>query len=525
MSVAVVGLLLLQFFWITNVHFITSERFHAEVQESIDRTAIDLEHIEAAHVMNPDAFRKGLQGTYTDFVTTEFGNVMSTREAIRVRDTTIIEGDERYKFLVVQGTTIDTATGLRAEHRVITKDLGEVMPSEVKNSVLSLRDTNSFAIQLNESFERQIMVKARHLNNLMVNLFANNLFDDIRLRLNVDVLDSLISKNLQRRSIDTNFSFNVVHLESGPVEFFNHSQHLDTTLMESEFSTMLFPNDLIPGQYQLILNFPGEKLLIWKDMAGTLIGSILLIFIIVVAFYLSVSTIYRQKQLSEIKNDFISNMTHELKTPISTISLACESIQDPDVLKSDESLQSFVGMIAQENKRLGKLVENVLQTSLLDRGELNLRLEDVRIDRLLQDSVDAAQIRYKDKGGSIKIERADAITYPVDRMHFGNIIYNLLDNSLKYSERPPEVKITLSALADGFELRLEDNGIGIRKEDLNRIFDKLYRVPTGDVHNVKGFGLGLSYVKSIIDLHRGTIEVKSTVGEGSTFIITMKNER
>ena len=332
MSVALVGLLFLQFFWINNVYKINTEQFHQDVQKSMEKTVLDLEHIETLQLMNPDAFKMGLQGSYEHFVQQEFGNVMHPKEAIQIRDTIIMDGEERYKFLVVTGTTIDTATGLRAEHRVITKDFGEVMPSEVENSVLSLHDTNSFAIQLNASFERQIMKKAKHLNEMIVNLFANNLFDDIRLRLNPFVLDSVLANNLETKSIDTSFRYNIIDPNGETVEFFDTSEHLDSTLHKRTFAIALYPNDIVPGNYQLILSFPEEGLFIWKEMTGTLIGSILLVLIVVVAFYMAVSTIYRQKQLSEIRNDFISNMTHELKTPISTISLACEAIRDPDVL-------------------------------------------------------------------------------------------------------------------------------------------------------------------------------------------------
>ena len=161
---------------------------------------------------------------------------------------------------------------------------------------------------------------------------------------------------------------------------------------------------------------------------------------------------------------------------------------------------------------------------MIDRGKLKLKLEQVRVDRLLQETVDAFQIRYKDRGGSIMIEHSDPISWMLDKMHFGNVIYNLLDNSLKYCEGVPEVRIRLEKLDDGFTLKVSDNGIGIKKEEQSRIFEKLYRVPTGDVHDVKGFGLGLSYVSSIVKLHGGQIDLESTFGKGSIFKITIKNE-
>jgi two-component system phosphate regulon sensor histidine kinase PhoR len=524
MSVALFGLLLLQFFWLSNVHQLTQEQFQEDVLSSLEKTALDLEHAEASNLMGPDVFKQGLQGSYTDFVKSEFGEVMAAKEAISVRDTIIIKDGEPMRFLVVTGTTIDTATGLRAEHKVITKNLGEITPADVEGSVIGIKDSNSFAIQLDRSFEQQIMNKANHMNELMMKMFTSNFFDDVALRLHPRFLDSILCRNLQNRDIDTLFSYNVIDMDNKSVEFLHSSKHLDPDLKQSEFSTLLFPNDIYPGNYQLLISFPKERLYVWKNMSGTVIGSLLLIIIVVFVFFFAVSTIYKQKQLSEIKNDFISNMTHELKTPISTISLACEAAKDPDVGADQETVQSFIGMIDQENKRLGKLVENVLQTALIDKGKLKLNLQSVRVDRLLQEVVNNFQIRFKDRGGRIEILQKDDVKWDIDKIHFGNVIYNLLDNALKYCEGAPIVKVTLVKQERGFGIQFSDNGIGIGKEDQKRIFEKLYRVPTGDVHDVKGFGLGLSYVKSIVELHQGTISLESAVGVGSDFQITIGNE-
>jgi two-component system phosphate regulon sensor histidine kinase PhoR len=524
MSTALFGLLLLQFFWISNVHQLTEEQFHEDVLTSLEKTALDIEHAEAANLMEPGMYKQGLQGTYTDFVRSEFGEVMAAKEAIQVRDTIILKDGQPMRFLVVTGTTIDTATGLRAEHRVITKNLGEITAANVENSLLGIDDSNSFAIQLDRSFEHQIMKKANHLNELMVKMFTSNFFDDISLRLHPGFLDSLLCKNLMSRDIDTLFTYNVVNKENEPVEFMTSSSHLDPTLSNSDYSALLFPSDIVSGDYQLIISFPQERLYVWKNMSGTVIGSLLLVLIVVFAFFFAVSTIYKQKQLSEIKNDFISNMTHELKTPISTISLACEAAKDPDVGADHSTIQSFIGMIDQENKRLGKLVENVLQTALIDKGKLKLSLQTILVNKLVKEVVDNFQIRYKDKGGRIEITKMDEFEWQIDKIHFGNVIYNLLDNSLKYCEGAPLVKLSLIKTQSGFQLEVADNGIGIKKEDQKRIFEKLYRVSTGDIHDVKGFGLGLSYVNAIVELHNGDINLESTEGEGSNFIITVNHE-
>ncbi|MCG8575062.1 MAG: HAMP domain-containing histidine kinase [Flavobacteriales bacterium] len=524
MSVALLGLLLLQFFWIQNVFYVTKDSFKEDVQQSLNKTILDMEKIEATQLMNPVSFQQGLQGSYTDFVKSEFGDVIHYKDAIEVRDTTIVHDGVMEKYLVVYGSAIDTATGLISEHRILTKDQGEITMAEVENSTLALNDTNSFAIRLNKSFERQIMTKAKRLNEMVVKMFAENLFDDITFRLNPELLDSVLTYNMGLREIDTNYTYNVVDKDGQYVGFMQNSEHLDTTLVESNFNVLLYPNDIVAGEFRLIVSFPEQNFILWSEMIGTLSASLFLVIIVVLAFYFAVATIYKQKQLSEIKNDFISNMTHELKTPISTISLACEAVRDPDVSKDTATLETFISMIDQENKRLAKLVENVLQTALLDKGKLTLKLAEVRVDKLLKEVVDAFQIQFRDKGGELTIEKLDTIDWEVDRIHFGNIIYNLLDNSLKYSTENPRVRVKLEKVANGFTLEVADNGIGIKKEDQQRIFENLYRVPTGDVHNVKGFGLGLSYVHSIVKLHHGQIDLESALGKGSTFKITINNE-
>lgn len=524
MSIALLGLLLLQFFWIRNVHQLAQEKFLEEVKQALEKTILDVERIEMEPLLQKELFEEGLKGSYADFVNREFGDVVHVDESIEIRDTMIVKNGEKYQFLVLKGTTFDTTTGLLAETRIITKKLGDIIPADLENSVLSFQDSNSYAIQLNNSFNRQIMRKAHYLDEIMVKMFTGNYFDDISLRLNLKILDSLLARNFKLKELDTAYQFNVVSASGKQPVFQQICSNFNPKITSSPFTTLLFPNDIVVGDYQLVVQFPNENAFLWKEMTGTLIGSLLLVLIVVFAFYLSVSTIYKQKQLSEIKNDFISNMTHEFKTPISTISLACEAIKDPDVASDEVTLNGFVTMIDQENKRLAKLVENVLQTALLEKGKMNLKLSEVRLDLLVREIVQAFQIRFKDKGGKIQIEHLDEVLVDIDRIHFGNVIFNLLDNALKYCVVEPEVFVRLDRTAKGFRLFVKDNGIGIKKDDQKRIFEKLYRIPTGDIHNVKGFGLGLNYVESIVKLHKGEITVDSVPTKGSTFKINIEHE-
>jgi two-component system phosphate regulon sensor histidine kinase PhoR len=237
-------------------------------------------------------------------------------------------------------------------------------------------------------------------------------------------------------------------------------------------------------------------------------------------FSFSIRTIYRQKKLSEVKNDFINNMTHELKTPIATISLACEALNDPDMRGSEKALGTYVGMINEENKRLGVLVENVLRTAIFEQGEMQLRKEKIDLHAIIRQVIRNIEIQVRKRKGEI-ITHLDASDPVVegDSLHITNVIYNLIDNAIKYSADTPRVEVfTRDGIAE-IAIAFRDNGIGISRENQKRIFEKLYRVPTGNIHNVKGFGLGLSYVKGVIEKHGGSVDVSSELKKGSTFTI------
>jgi two-component system phosphate regulon sensor histidine kinase PhoR len=237
-------------------------------------------------------------------------------------------------------------------------------------------------------------------------------------------------------------------------------------------------------------------------------------------------TILAQEKLSEIKNDFISNMTHEFKTPISTISLACEALNDKDMIPEETSaIKPFVKMIHDENQRLSLLVERILQSAVMDRGNLKFREESVVLNEVIHDVTSHAQFRIHNSGGQIKLHLPDElISIQTDKMHLTNIITNLVDNAIKFSKDIPEIDIYLKHELNKIILTVIDKGIGIKKEHLSKIFDKLYRVPTGNLHNVKGFGLGLSYVKAIAKVYDWNVTVKSKFGEGSEFSIVFEEQ-
>lgn len=239
--------------------------------------------------------------------------------------------------------------------------------------------------------------------------------------------------------------------------------------------------------------------------------------------FLSILTmviIIRQKNLDEIKNDFINNMTHELKTPISTISLASQMLKDGGVAKSESTLQSIAGIVLEESKRLGFLVEQVLEMAVFEKKNTNDKAELIDLNELINGIVNSFKLKVESQNGKLidKLDAKNALVY-ADEMHFTNVIVNLLDNSLKYKKGTPIIHIKTWNRENGLVILVEDNGLGITKENLKRIFEKFYRVPTGNVHNVKGFGLGLAYVKKVLDDHGAQVKVESEINIGTKFEI------
>jgi two-component system phosphate regulon sensor histidine kinase PhoR len=252
--------------------------------------------------------------------------------------------------------------------------------------------------------------------------------------------------------------------------------------------------------------------------------AVLFTIIIIAAFYLTVQTMLRQKKLSEIKNDFINNMTHEFKTPIATISLAVDALKNEKVMGDRDKMTYFNSIIKEENQRMNRQVETILKASQLEKQEVQLVLKPQHVHEVIKDVADNFTLQLNQKNGKIDLElNAQEDLIEADEVHFSNLVNNLIDNAVKYSKDniPPEIKISTSVTPRNFVFKIEDNGIGMTKETLKRIFERFYRAHTGNIHNVKGFGLGLSYVKTMVEAHGGEIKADSTLGRGSTFVIEL----
>src|SRR5688572_10348437 len=278
----------------------------------------------------------------------------------------------------------------------------------------------------------------------------------------------------------------------------------------------------ISPQELLIITVPHAKKLIWRSMTWFIIGAVLFTIIIVTAFFITVRALLKQKKLSEIKSDFINNMTHEFKTPLATISLAVDALKNEKVINDREKMTYFTGIIKEENKRMNKQVETILQAALLDKQEVQLNLKKLHAHEMIESALNNINLQVEQVQGSIE-KQLEATTDVVlaDEVHFTNLISNLLDNAVKYSKEGLLLKISTLNMGNQLRIKIEDNGIGMNKETVSRIFEKFYRAHTGNLHNVKGFGLGLSYVKTMVDAHHGSIKAESTLGKGSSFTISL----
>ncbi len=376
-----------------------------------------------------------------------------------------------------------------------------------KDTSASLTDR---ATQLNRK-------KAFLLNQVFDEMFNNPFTPYIESWLTKGKVDTLLRTALESKGINAAYQFGIYSKQRNLVVIEKNANFRQQLMREGLYYKLFPANNYSPADY-LVLYFPNQTRYLLVQMSGILTISGVLMLIIILAFMFVIITIFRQKKLSQMKNDFINNMTHEFKTPISTVSLACEVLNDPTVPKNDEFVKSYINIIGEENKRLGVMAEKILQTAILEKGQLNLRKEKIDIHHIIEDVAHKIAIQVEIRDGNISTDlKATEPFIIADKVHITNVINNLLDNANKYSPRKPVIVISTQDQNEGILISITDNGIGISKANLKKIFEKLYRVPTGDVHDVKGFGLGLSYVKFIVDKHGGKVSVESEPGKGSTF--------
>lgn len=361
------------------------------------------------------------------------------------------------------------------------------------------------------------------LEDVLYNLAYTTHLKPIEERINFKTLNNYIKSELLNNDLNIPYIFMVVNKDGKTIY---QNETLAKPPKASEMVTqVLFPGDPPSKRNYLKVYFPTKKDYI-SSSVSFLVPSVIFSFIILLTFSFTIYSIFRQKKLSEMKNDFVNNMTHELKTPVSTISLAAQMLKDTDITKSPEVFKHISGVINDETKRLSFLVEKVLQISLFEKQRATLKLKEIDTNDLLVGIVSTFALKVEKYGGTIDIDlEAEDSTVLADEMHLTNVLFNLLDNAVKYRREDEPLKLMARTRNDHNKLyiSIEDNGIGVKKEHLKKIFDRFYRIPTGNVHDVKGFGLGLAYVRKIIEDHGGSIraEQQSDGIIGTKFIITL----
>lgn len=383
-----------------------------------------------------------------------------------------------------------------------------------------------------EQFDESVRIGLKSISNQLLELYNDSTLrkikregpqcviekTDIRDIINSSVLDSLIQEEMGCFKIVEDYEYAVVNLTTNRFIMGVYADFKDK-LTQSKHQISL-KSLYKPGDYILSIYFPYQKSYILNQMIFWLLLSGFFILVVILTFTFTIYSFIRQKRLSEMKTDFVNNMTHEFKTPISTISLSSEMLLNPNVIRSSERTKKYAKVIYDENTRLQNQVERILQIAILDKGEMKIKKKEIDLHKLILNVVDSFNIIIEKRGGSVTTQlEAGHFTLQADKMHMTNIISNLLDNANKYTPEKPALTVTTKNIKNGILLSVKDNGIGINRENQKQIFKKLYRVPTGNIHDVKGFGLGLYYVKTIVEAHGGYIDLQSEPGKGSRFQI------
>ena len=377
------------------------------------------------------------------------------------------------------------------------------------NTLLSTRDRLAGSTEFYSQFVTDIS------EYVVDNIITSNAFNYI-------LLDSLITEKLMINGVDIHPYIGIYDYTEDRFLYCN-AENMEDKLRESPFKYRFHPDGMMsPNEYFILLQFPLSSLLLKENSTIYFVISLILVFIILLLFFLSIRAIFRKEKLDEMKNDFINNMTHEIKTPIATIGLACEMLQDSNISNSPENNKAYIGIINDENRRMRILIETILQSAKMSNKNFTLNRKEIDLHAIINSVAKSFQLKIDNSGGVMTTDlSASPSTIFADELHITNLVYNLIDNAIKYSPNGIDITISTRNEHNMVLLSVSDKGLGISKEDQKHIYEKFYRVSTGNIHDVKGFGIGLSYVQQVVTLHGGTITVDSTLGAGSTFTVKL----
>jgi len=509
--ISLAGIISVQIWYLVHAHRVKNETFQRNVDEALQQLVVKLENQEAYLFFKKD-------GTGGDTQSAPQKVKMLSPESLRpfaMKN----NADFQAKDVLLAHEKMHSAE--RLADRAALYHNHKPFIGNIDSATLSLNDSNNDKEALaNIKSPEQLRCyfkKKMTLNKMAFELAMRN--KSIAQRMDLSQLDTLISNEFANESIDIPCKFGVVQASNDSIVYASKGAD-KTELTGSRYKAQLFPDDFFMKPHFLVVYFPERDLYLFKNIAILLGSSTTFLFIIVLLFFLMIKSFLEQKKLSDMKTDFINNMTHEFKTPITTISLASEALKDPDVNMDTGRLNRLAGMIWDENRRLETQVERVLQMARLDKGEVKLNKEPVNVNELVEDAISRVALLVEEREGVIScVCQANNPVIEADEFHFNNIMSNLLDNALKYSPGKPEIFVSTRNVNDKIEISVSDKGMGMTPDVQKRVFEKFYRVSTGNVHDVKGFGLGLAYVKNMVEAHGGTISLRSAPGKGSTFTI------
>jgi two-component system, OmpR family, phosphate regulon sensor histidine kinase PhoR len=501
---AISGLILIQLTWIRNAIAITDQQFRYLANKALESVVLDLEEKELIKNIVAD-----IDPASTDSVT-----------AIVPKNSPLAKKLQGYQ----PNSALLEMYGLNnpGEPIAITSAGQKIFISSENSSPFSPDETTEPSPQIsNSEITGRVTNKIVFLEKIMEKILRNT--PDIRERINPEKLNEELRSALNNVGIYLDFEFTI---RSGRYGNIWSTPGFTDKPGTNKFIIQLFPNDPVPSQNQIVLYCLQEQQYKFEKIGNLGFMSLLFTLLLLILSTGTFIVIFRQKKISEIRSDFINNMTHELKTPISTISLASQMMADKSIPEKDKNIDNLAKVISDESMRLKFQVEKVLQMAIFEKMKMKLSLVEMDINVVIAKAIENFRLQICNRAGIIKTDfQAANSLVPIDEIHFLNSISNLIDNAIKYSKDNPHITISTRNNKKGILITVEDKGIGISKENMKRIFDKFFRVHSGNVHNVKGFGLGLSYVRKIIEEHNGKIKVESQLGKGTKFILFLPQHK
>lgn len=506
MAVTLFGLILVQTYWIKNAIRLQHEQFGNLVNEALVSVVKRLETEETIFHISNEISDKG-----NDSI------LWSRQQSMKKSQLQKSRGGFN---LSLSGTSKGGVQGelnsyLYSDDTLVYSDSKTILPSEQMKNPNASETLRQQLAQIKEPAER-----TRFIQRVMNRMVSVNM--RIEEHISTEALKEIVKNELRNKGVRFPFQFAITNRVDGIV---HQSEAFNPRSRDHIYSIPLNSNDYLSNSNYLNLQFTNEKDTLQSHLNRMSYSSFLLTLVVILIFAVTILVIFKEKRMGEIRTDFVNNMTHEFKTPISTISLASQMLKDDSIPVELKNVGSIANVIEDESKRLLEQVEKVLQTAVFEKGKLNLKPRDVDVNELLKKVTQNFSIHVEKKNGKLFSDLAaqKPIVY-VDEHHITNILVNLLDNAMKYTKLVPEIQITTSDKRNAVQITISDNGIGISKKDIKHVFDQFFRVSTGNRHDVKGFGLGLSYVKKIIEAHGGVIKVESEVNKGTTFKILLPRD-